>query len=177
MNENNKSAYATFAGGCFWCMEPPYDKLNGVISTVVGYTGGHKVNPTYEEVSAGETGHTEAIQIEYDPSVITFQELLDVFWQNIDPTVQNRQFCDVGSQYRSEIFYHDEKQKKTAELSKRKIEENTQIEKVYTQISPFEKFYPAEEYHQKYSIKNPIRYRFYRYTCGRDQRLRDVWGK
>jgi len=177
MSDDTITTFATFAGGCFWCLEPPYDKLNGVIRLTVGYTGGDKKDPTYEEVSSGVTGHTEAIQIEYDPSVISYEKLLDVFWVNIDPTVKDRQFCDVGSQYRSEIFYHDEQQKNIAEESANKILNSTDIGNIYTKVTPFEIFYPAEEYHQKYYVKNPIRYKFYRYSCGRDQRLKELWGK
>jgi peptide-methionine (S)-S-oxide reductase len=168
---------ATFAGGCFWCMEPPYDNLGGVISTTSGYTGGHKKNPTYSEVSAGVTGHTEAILIEYDPEKISYDRLLEVFWRNIDPTVQNRQFCDVGTQYRTAIFYHDEAQKERAEKSKKDVEESGRFTgPVFTEIAPASEFYVAEDYHQDYYRKNPLRYKFYRYNCGRDRRLKELWG-
>ncbi len=168
---------ATFAGGCFWCMEPAFDKLPGVKAVVSGYTGGHKLNPTYEEVSSGTTGHTESVEITYDPAVISYSKLLDVFWHNIDPTVKDRQFCDVGSQYRSAIFYHSEEQKRLAEASKKAIEQSKRFTgPVYTEIVPATTFYPAEEYHQKYYQKNPIRYKYYRYSCGRDQRLKELWG-
>lgn len=170
-------ANATFAGGCFWCMEHPFDEIDGVKSTISGYTGGHKKNPTYEEVSAGETGHTEAVQITYDPEKVSYQELLDIFWHNIDPTVKNRQFCDVGSQYRSGIYYHDEEQKRLAEESKEELNNSKRFKKIHTEIEPASVFYPAEEYHQDYYIKNPIRYRLYRYGCGRDKRLEELWGK
>jgi peptide-methionine (S)-S-oxide reductase len=170
-----QTAIATFAGGCFWCMQPPFDALKGVLSTTVGYTGGHRPHPTYEEVSAGGTGHAESIQIVYDPRVISYRKLLDVFWHNIDPTTPNRQFCDEGSQYRSAIFYHDETQKRLAEASKEEIERSKKFQ-VVTQIVPASTFYPAEDYHQKYYRKNPIRYEFYRYSCGRDRRLRELWG-
>jgi peptide-methionine (S)-S-oxide reductase len=169
---------ATFAGGCFWCMEPAFDKLEGVKSVVSGYTGGHKPNPTYEEVSSGTTGHAEAIEIAYDPSVIGYSKLLDIFWHNVDPTVKDRQFCDVGTQYRSAIFYHNGEQKRLAEASKRTLEQSKRFPgPIYTEIVPAAMFYPAEEYHQKYYQKNPVRYKYYRYSCGRDQRLRELWGK
>lgn len=168
---------ATFAGGCFWCMQPAFDKLDGVISTVVGYTGGHTKNPTYAEVSAGKTGHAESIEITYDPSKISYEKLLDVFWHNIDPTTPNKQFCDTGTQYRSAIFYHDTEQKAEAEDSKRKLIESGKVSPVVTEISQATTFYPAEEYHQEYYKKNPLRYKFYRYLCGRDKRLEQVWGK
>jgi peptide-methionine (S)-S-oxide reductase len=169
---------ATFAGGCFWCMEPAFDKLEGVKSVVSGYTGGHKPNPTYEEVSSGTTGHAEAIEIAYDPSVIGYSKLLDIFWHNVDPTVKDRQFCDVGTQYRSAIFYHNGEQKRLAEASKRTLEQSKRFPgPIYTEIVPAAMFYPAEEYHQKYYQKNPVRYKYYRYSCGRDQRLGELWGK
>ena len=169
---------ATFAGGCFWCMEPPFDKLEGVKSVVSGYTGGNKKNPTYEEVSSGSTGHAESVEITYDPAVISYPKLLDVFWHNIDPTVKNRQFCDVGSQYRTAIYYHNAEQKQLAEASKKALEESKRFRgPVYTEITVATTFYPAEEYHQKYYQKNPVRYKLYRYNCGRDQRLRELWGQ
>jgi peptide-methionine (S)-S-oxide reductase len=169
---------ATFAGGCFWCMEPAFDKLQGVQSVVSGYTGGRKINPTYEEVSAGTTGHAESIEIVYDPSVIGYSILLDVFWHNIDPTVKDRQFCDIGSQYRSAIFYHTEEQKRLAAESKKALEQSKRFPgPIYTEIVPATTFYPAEEYHQQYYRKNPIRYKYYRFGCGRDQRLKELWGK
>jgi peptide-methionine (S)-S-oxide reductase len=169
---------ATFAGGCFWCMEPAFDKLEGVKAVVSGYTGGHKLNPTYEEVSSGTTGHAESIEITYDPAVVSYAKLLDVFWHNIDPTVKDRQFCDVGAQYRSAIFYHNEEQKRLAEASKKALEQTKRFPgPIYTEVVPATTFYPAEEYHQKYYQKNPIRYKYYRYGCGRDQRLKELWGK
>ena len=172
-----KSESAIFAGGCFWCMEPPFDKLEGVISTTSGYTAGHKENPTYREVSAGSTGHTEAIQIKYDPVKITYPELLEVFWNNIDPVAVDRQFCDAGSQYRSGIYYLNEKQQADAMRSLQEITENKPFkEKIATEILPASTFYPAEEYHQDYYQKNPLRYKYYRYACGRDQRLEEIWG-
>lgn len=166
---------ATFAGGCFWCMQPPFDKAQGVISTTVGYTGGHLVDPTYEQVSSGGTGHSEAIEILYDPSKITFPQLLEIFWVNIDPTVRNRQFCDVGDQYRSEIYFHNKEQQEFAMASKDSLITSGKLDKVETQIIEASKFYPAEEYHQDYYKKNPIRYKFYRYNCGRDKRLAQLW--
>lgn len=169
---------ATFAGGCFWCMEPPFDKLDGVISTTSGYTGGHQQDPTYKEVSRGGTGHTEAVQIVYDPKRVSYAELLDVYWHNIDPTDAHGQFCDKGSQYRSEIFYHDNEQKQLAAQSKTAlIELKPFTGDVVTGITPATAFYPAEDYHQDYYIKNPIRYKYYRYGCGRDNRLEDLWGE
>jgi peptide-methionine (S)-S-oxide reductase len=173
--DQQKMAKATFAGGCFWCMQPPFEKLEGVISTTVGYTGGFKKNPTYEEVSAGGTGHAESIQVVYDPAKIRYDKLLDVFWKNIDPTVKDRQFCDHGHQYRTAIFYDTDEQKQLAEVSKIKITER--FGTVYTEIVPATTFYPAEEYHQDYHKKNPIRYKYYRTTCGRDRRLKELWGK
>ena len=169
------TAKATFAGGCFWCMEPPYDKLEGVISTISGYAGGKTKNPTYEEVSRGTTGHTEVVQVTYDPKKITYEKLLDVFWRNIDPLTPNRQFCDIGSQYRSAIFYHDENQKRLAEESKKALSKRFK-EPIVTEIVAYTEFYPAEEYHQDYYMKNPLRYKYYRYNCGRDQRLEALWG-
>jgi len=173
-----KYKIATFAGGCFWCMEPPYDKLEGVISTTSGYTGGHMKNPTYRQVSAGITGHAEAVEVKYDPDKISYEKLLEVFWRNIDPTTEDRQFCDKGTQYRTAIFYHDEEQKRLAVASKAQIEQTkTFKEPVVTEITAATTFYPAEDYHQDYYIKNPVRYKFYRFSCGRDQRLDDLWGK
>ena len=168
---------ATFAGGCFWCMEHPFDALPGVLSVTSGYTGGQKKNPTYQEVSAGGTGHAEAVQIVYDPSKITYARLLDVFWHNIDPTTKDRQFCDSGHQYRSAIFYHTEEQHKEALQSKAELEKTKPFKgPVVTEIVPATEFYPAEEYHQHYYKKNPIRYWYYRNGCGRDQRLKELWG-
>jgi len=169
---------ATFAGGCFWCMEHPFDALPGVVSVTAGYTGGRKKNPTYQEVSAGGTGHAESVQIVYDPSRITYAKLLDVYWHNIDPTVKDRQFCDFGSQYRSAIFYQSEEQRKEALKSKAELEKTRPFkEPVVTEIVPAGEFHTAEEYHQHYYKKNPIRYRYYRSGCGRDRRLKELWGK
>lgn len=171
-------AVAIFAGGCFWCMEPPFDKLPGVISTTSGYTGGQKTNPTYEEVSAGGTGHTEAVRIVYDAARVSYAELLKVFWRNIDPLDAKGQFCDKGSQYRSAVFYLDEEQKRLAEESRRGISgAGKPIGPIATTIEKAGEFYPAEEYHQDYYQKNPIRYKYYRFSCGRDQRLEQIWGK
>lgn len=168
---------ALFAGGCFWCMEAPFDKLPGVVSVTPGYSGGHKKKPTYEEVSAGGTGHAEAVQIVYDNSKISYPALLDVFWRNIDPTVTDRQFCDVGHQYRAAIFYRGEEQRKAALQSKVALEKGRSFrEPVVTEISAATEFYPAEEYHQHYYKKNPLRYSFYRSGCGRDKRLKELWG-
>jgi peptide-methionine (S)-S-oxide reductase len=175
---NNDTSVATFAGGCFWCMEGPFDKLEGVISTTSGYTGGHTENPTYKQTSTGRTGHTEAVQIVYHPEQVSYEKLLDVFWHNIDPTTADQQFCDRGSQYRSEIFYHDDEQKQLAETSKAALNKNKPFsEPVVTQISKASIFYAAEDYHQDYYKKNPIRYRYYRHGCGRDKRLEQLWGK
>ncbi|MCA9471959.1 MAG: peptide-methionine (S)-S-oxide reductase MsrA [Nitrospirales bacterium] len=177
VGEPGQYSTATFAGGCFWCLEPPFDKLDGVISTTSGYTGGQKSDPTYEEVSAGGTGHTEAIQVVFDPAKISYPELLDVYWRNSDPTTADRQFCDHGNQYRPAIFYHDEEQRKLIEQSKAKIESTkTFPQEIVTEIVPATTFYPAEDYHQDYYQKNPLRYKFYRYSCGRDQRLKELWG-
>ena len=167
---------AVFAGGCFWCMVHPYDSLDGVVSVKSGYAGGEAPNPTYEQVSAGGTGYAEAVEIVYDPAKIGYDKLLDVFWHNIDPLAKDRQFCDVGHQYRSAVFPQDEAQQKTAEAAKATIA--TRFDQpVQTTIEPGATFYPAEDYHQDYYKKNPIRYKFYRWNCGRDQRLAEVWGK
>ena len=171
------TALATFSGGCFWCMQPPFEKLPGVVSTTVGYTGGHTKNPTYEEVSEGESGHAESVQIVYDPAKISYEQLLDVFWHNVDPITPNAQFCDHGNQYRTAIFYHDETQRQLAEASKRRLEESKRFDRpIVTEIVAAGEFYPAEEYHQKYHEKNPVRYKYYRWNCGRDQRLKELWG-
>lgn len=169
---------ATFAGGCFWCMEHPFDELSGVVSVTSGYTGGQTRNPTYKEVSAGGTGHAESVQILYDPKKISYEKLLSVFWHNIDPTVKDRQFCDTGNQYRSAIFYHTDEQRRLALNSKEMLEKNKPFrEHIVTEITQAAAFYPAEEYHQHYYKKNPIRYTYYRTGCGRDRRLNELWGK
>jgi len=169
-------AVAIFAGGCFWCMEPPFDKLPGVISTTSGYTSGHTKDPTYEQTSAGGTGHTEAVEVRYDPGKVSYEKLLDVFWHNIDPFAVDRQFCDVGSQYRSGIYPANDEQRRLAEASKRKFAERFQ-QPIATEITDATAFYPAETYHQDYYKKNPVRYKFYRFNCGRDARLEEIWGK
>ena len=169
---------ATFAGGCFWCMEPPFDKLPGVVSTTSGYCGGQEVNPTYAEVAAGKTGHAEAVQILYDPSRISYSELLAVFWRNIDPTQVGGQFVDTGRQYRSAIFYHDEEQNRLALESKEQLEKSGRYSrKIVTEIVPATTFYKAEEYHQDYYKKNMVRYYWYRSGSGRDSYLETIWGK
>lgn len=173
----DKLEKATFAGGCFWCMEHPFDELNGVVSTTSGYVGGSKKHPTYQQVSAGKTGHTEAVQVVFNPEKVSYKELLTVYWHNSDPTTANRQFCDIGSQYRPGIFYADAKQKSLATASKEALQKNKPFKQdVVTEISPVGEFWPAELYHQDYYLKNPLRYRFYRYNCGRDQRLEQLWG-
>lgn len=171
-------ARATFAGGCFWCMEPPFEKLAGVVEVVSGYTGGRVASPSYEQVSSGGTGHVEAVQVVYDPRKIGYAQLLDVFWRNVDPTTPDRQFCDVGEQYGTAIFYHDDEQRKLALASKERIERTKPFpEPIVTPIRPASEFYRAEEYHQDYYKKNPVRYRFYKFNCGRDQRLAKLWGR
>jgi methionine-S-sulfoxide reductase len=169
---------ATFAGGCFWCMEPPFKKLKGVDAVISGYTGGRTENPTYEQVSSGRTGHAEAIEVHYDPSQITYAQLLDVFWRNIDPTTKDRQFVDIGSLSRTAIFYHNEEQKRLAEDSRKKLDASRRFGKpIVTEIVPAGKFYAAEEYHQDYYKKSSARYKFYRFNSGRDQYLEKIWGK
>jgi peptide-methionine (S)-S-oxide reductase len=170
------TAKATFAGGCFWCVEADFDKVEGVISTTSGYTGGRSVNPSYEEVSRGGTGHAEAVEIVYDPAKVSYEKLLEVFWHNIDPLAKDRQFCDHGDQYRSAIFYHGQEQRALAEASKAQVAKRFK-QPIQTEIVAAEPFYKAEEYHQDYYKKNPIRYRFYRFNCGRDARLEELWGK
>jgi peptide-methionine (S)-S-oxide reductase len=170
-------AIATFAGGCFWCMEQPFDKLPGVKSTTSGYTGGFRRSPTYEEVSSGTTGHAEAVQVLYDPTKVTYEKLLDVFWHNIDPTVKDQQFCDHGNQYRTAIFVHNDEQRKLAEASKAALDKNRPFkEPIVTPIVPAGEFWAAEDYHQDYYKKNPVRYNYYRAGCGRDRRLEQLWG-
>lgn len=169
---------ATFAGGCFWCMEAPFDVLPGVVSTTSGYTGGFKKNPSYDEVSAGTTGHAEAVQITYDSTQISYAQLLQVFWRNIDPLASNRQFCDSGSQYRSAIFYHNAEQQRLALASKQQLENSGRFQQpIVTEIVAAAEFYPAEEYHQDFYKKNPLRYKAYRAGCGRDRRLQELWGE
>jgi len=169
---------ATFAGGCFWCTEADFEKLPGVVKAISGYAGGQKENPTYSQVSAGTTGHVEAVQVTYDPAKVTYQELLDYFWRHIDPTDPGGQFVDRGPQYRSVIFYHDEEQKRSAEKSKKALERSGKFEKpIATEIVKFTNFYEAEDYHQDYYKKNPLRYAFYRSGSGRDSFLKKTWGK
>ena len=173
-----KIATATFAGGCFWCMQPPYEKLPGVISVTVGYTGGTKANPTYEEVSSGATGHAESVQIVFNDSKTSYSQLLDVFWRNINPTTLNQQFADTGTQYRTAIFYHNKEQKKFALASKEKLQKSGKFkDPIVTEIVPALAFYPAEEHHQKYYKKNPLRYNLYHQASGRDRYIEKIWGK
>ena len=172
-----KPEKATFAGGCFWCMEQPFEKLEGVSEVLSGYTGGHKENPTYEEVSSGATSHLEAIQITYDPAKISYSELLDLFWKQIDPTDPGGQFADRGLQYRTAIFYHNEAQREAAQKSLEALKRDKPFkEAVVTELVAATQFYPAEDYHQDYYLKNPLRYKIYRFSCGRDQRLEVLWG-
>jgi peptide-methionine (S)-S-oxide reductase len=172
-----KTATAIFAGGCFWCTEADFDKVPGVISTTSGYIGGTVKNPTYQQVSTGGTGHAEAVEVVYDPARVSYAKLLDVFWRNIDPLVKDKQFCDSGDQYRSAIFYMTDEEKKLAEETKKKVEAKFAPRTVYTQIVKADTFYKAEDYHQDYYKKNESRYNFYRWNCGRDQRLEQLWGK
>ena len=175
---NSAFDIATFAGGCFWCTEADFDKLPGVVSTTSGYIGGTKKNPTYKQVVAGRTGHVEAVQVRFDPTKTNFSKLLSAYWLTIDPFTQNRQFCDAGAQYRSVIFYHNEEQQELARTSKVTLEASGRFtQPVVTEVLPATKFYPAEEYHQDYYLKNPVRYRIYRNNCGRDQRLEELWGR
>ena len=168
---------ATFAGGCFWCMQPFLEHLKGVKSVTVGYTGGHTKNPTYEEVSSGTTGHAEAVQVVFDPTVVSYAKVLNVFWHNIDPTTLNRQFYDEGTQYRSAVFYHSEEQKSVAEASKKELAASGKFDKpIVTEIVPATEFYPAEDYHQAYYKKNPGRYNMYHQASGRDEFLKKTWG-
>lgn len=175
--QDSGSSVAIFAGGCFWCMEPPFDQLDGVLSTTSGYTGGHEINPDYRQVSAGGTGHAEAVRVIYDPGKVSYQALLHVFWRNIDPVTANRQFCDGGSQYRSAIYYLDPTQRQLAEQSRQALNASGRLPgPIMTEIEAASTFYPAEEYHQDYYLKHPLRYKLYRYRCGRDQRLKELWG-
>ncbi len=169
---------AIFAGGCFWCIEADFDKVTGVTETLSGYIGGHVKNPNYKQVVAGDTGHTEAVKLRFDPTKVSYEQLLAVFWRNIDPTTNDRQFCDRGSQYRAEIFYQNLQQKKWAEESKTQINQSKSFnEPIVTAITPASEFYVAENYHQNFHSKNPLRYKLYRYHCGRDKRLQELWGK
>jgi peptide-methionine (S)-S-oxide reductase len=173
-----KPAVATFAAGCFWCVEEAFDNVPGVLSTTSGYIGGSKKHPTYEEVSAGITGHAEAVQVAFDPARVSYEKLLEVFWRNVDPTVKDRQFCDVGSQYRSAIFVHDDAQRKAAEASKAALEKTKPFkDPIVTPIVAAGEIWPAEDYHQDYHLKNPVRYKYYKTGCGREARLQQLWGK
>lgn len=175
-NDSRVLGTATFAGGCFWCTESDFEKVEGIAEVIAGYTGGHKENPTYEEVSAGSTGHVEAVLIRYDESVISYERLLDLFWKHVDPTDPGGQFVDRGAQYRSAIFYHDDRQKRLAEASKQALAQSKRFSRpIVTEIHPVGKFYPAEAYHQDYYKKNPLRYKFYRHNSGRDQFLQKAW--
>lgn len=168
---------AIFAGGCFWCVEHAFDEVDGVQSTTSGYIGGRVADPSYKQVSAGDTGHAEAVKVVFDPSRVGYEELLYTFWRNVDPVARGRQFCDVGDQYRAEIFYLDDEQRRRAEASKQELEASSRFEQpIAVAVTAAGEFYPAEEYHQDYYQKNPIRYRFYRTGCGRDRRLQEVWG-
>jgi peptide-methionine (S)-S-oxide reductase len=167
---------ATFAAGCFWCVESDFDKVPGVVATISGYTGSRLENPSYEQVSAGGTGHAESVEVLYDPEKVTYEQLLDHFWHNVDPLNAHGQFCDNGDQYRPVIFYHDEQQRQAAEASKARAQQRFK-DPVVVQIVAAGPFYKAEEYHQDYYKKNPVRYRYYRWGCGRDQRLKELWGK
>ena len=171
-------AKAYFAGGCFWCMEEAFEKVEGVVSVVSGYMGGTVSDPTYEQVSAGRTGHAEAVEVSYDPAKVSFQKLLEAFWRNIDPLTPNAQFCDHGSQYRSVVFYGTEEEQRLSEESKSAIERSKRFSSpIVTQLVKASTFYPAEDYHQDYYKKNPIRYKYYKFNCGRAQRLEALWGK
>jgi peptide-methionine (S)-S-oxide reductase len=171
------SAKATFAGGCFWCVEEAFEKVDGVVSATSGYIGGRVANPTYEQVSDGGTGHAEAVEIRYDPDKVSYAKLLEVFWRNVDPLAVDRQFCDVGRQYRSAIFYHDEAQRSAAEATKQTLAGSKRFDRpIATEIVKAGAFYPAEEYHQDYYRKNPVRYKYYKWNCGRAQRLEELWG-
>jgi peptide-methionine (S)-S-oxide reductase len=169
------TSQAIFAGGCFWCMEKPFDEIPGVIETTSGYTGGNKANPTYREVSSGRTGHAEAVQVSFDPKKVSYETLLKVFWRNVDPFDGTGQFCDTGGQYRSAIFYTDQQQQKLAEKSKVEVGQKLKAP-IVTEISAASTFYPAEDYHQNYYQTHAAKYQFYRYACGRDRRLQAVWG-
>ena len=175
--KTESAATAIFAGGCFWCTASDFEKVPGVIDAQSGYTGGKAVNPTYEQVSAGGTGHTEAVRVTYDPARVSYAQLVDFFWRTIDPTVKNRQFCDVGSQYRSAIFWQTEEERTIAEKSRDALLASGKFKEIHTEIVQASAFYVAEEYHQAYYKKNPLRYNYYRHGCGRDDRLEDLWGE
>ena len=174
--EKPAAAKATFAGGCFWCVEEAFDKVPGVTATISGYMGGHSKNPTYEQISTGRTGHAEVVQVEYDPKRVSYDKLLEAFWRNIDPTQKDAQFCDHGPQYRSAIFYHDAEQRKLADASKAALAKNKPFKgEIVTEITQASEFYAAEGYHQDYYQKNPVRYKFYKTGCGREARLKELW--
>ena len=170
------TATAIFAGGCFWCIEADFEKLPGVLGAESGYTAGRIANSTYEQVSASGTGHTEAIRVRYDPVKVSYRQLVDYFWRHIDPTVKDRQFCDVGTQYRTGIYWQNEAERKIAEASRDALPKNGKLPQIHTEVIATSAFYPAEEYHQDYYKKNPIRYSYYRRGCGRDARVREIWG-
>ncbi len=175
--EEAEPARATFAGGCFWCVEEAFEKVPGVISATSGYTGGDVDNPTYRQVTSGRTGHAEAVEVIYDPAQATYEQLLDVFWRNVDPTVVDRQFCDIGNQYRTAIFVHDDEQMRLAEASRKALQESKPFAApIVTPVVAASTFYPAEDYHQDYYRHNPLRYKFYKWNCGRAQRLAELWG-
>jgi peptide-methionine (S)-S-oxide reductase len=176
--DSGATAKAYFAGGCFWCMEEAFEKVDGVIEAVSGYMGGTVKNPSYEEVSSGRTGHAESVEVRYDPAKVTYTQLLEAFWRNVDPVTPNAQFCDHGSQYRAAIFYQGDEQKRLAEESKRAIEQSKRFtQPIVTEVVAASEFYPAEEYHQDFYKKNPIRYKYYKFSCGRAQRLESLWDK
>jgi peptide-methionine (S)-S-oxide reductase len=174
--KTGNTATALFAGGCFWCIEADFEKLPGVIEAQSGYTAGKKLNPTYEQVSAGGTGHTEAVRVTYDPARVSYARLVEFFWKHIDPTVKDKQFCDSGNQYRSGIYWQNEAERKLAESSRDALLSSGKFKVIHTEIIAATTFYPAEEYHQDYSMKNPIRYAYYRNGCGRDARVQQLWG-
>ena len=174
---SGQSATAIFAGGCFWCTEADYEKVPGVTEAESGYINGKVKDPTYQQVSAGRTGHTEAVRVHYDPAKVSYAQLLEHFWPTIDPTVKDRQFCDVGNQYRTGIYYQGEAQRSAALASRAQLEKQGRFKQIHTEVEAAGTFYPAETYHQDYYKKNPVRYKFYRLNCGRDARLAEVWGK
>lgn len=176
--QGSPAAKAYFAGGCFWCMEEAFEKVDGVVEVVSGYMGGRVAAPTYEQVSAGQTGHAESVEVTYDPTKVTYQTLLQVFWRNVDPLTPNAQFCDHGNQYRAVVFYGNEEEQRVAEASKSALEQSKRFSQpIVTQLVHAETFYPAEDYHQDFYKKNPIRYKYYKFSCGRAQRLEALWGK
>lgn len=172
---DDNTATAVFAGGCFWCVEEAFDSVEGVIATTAGYSGGDTVDPSYEQVTGGDTGHAEVVEVEYDPEAVDYATLLHVFWRNVDPFAEDRQFCDVGDSYRSALFPMNEAERELAEASRAELEERFARE-IATEITDFEAFYPAEDYHQDYYRENPVRYRFYKSACGRQERLEEIWG-